>query len=212
MLASWLISFGNPFIKKKCCSNALNSKIKLHQCIKLSSIGDFNGDGIPDTIFQHLASGITKTEIIYSADPFKNDWDIVVQWFNDQKADLFLTLSNSKDTLHLGPAQGLYCLINVGDNNADGKDEIALVIDYLDFSRVNSCKIFTFCNGKWTLIKQFGVFEGSFDFSSKQAPIFKNIKDHLEKRNDVWVFKDYFQHEDENEGGIMLPLHLDSCQ
>jgi len=190
-------------------------KIKLHKLEKLFVLGDFDGDGKKDTIFQHNFSRLTKTEIEYSADPFQNDWDTVVKWFYDQDANLYLTTNKSnQDILNLGTAQGLYCLINIGDNNADGKDEIALVIDYLDFSRVNSCKIYTFCKDKWTLLKQFGVHEGSFDFTSDKAPIFDNIKDFLEKRNGKWVYRDYSQdgYDNQEEVGKMLTLKLDKCK
>lgn len=193
----------------------LEDKIKLHKLEKLFVVGDFDGDRKQDTIFQHNFSKLTNTEIDNSADPFQNEWDTVVKWFYDQEADLYLTLNKSnQDTLHLGTAQGLYCLINIGDNNADGKDEIALVIDYLDFSRVNSCKIFSLCNDKWTLLKQFGVHEGSFDFTTDKAPIYESIKDHLEKQNGKWVYKDYSQdgYDNQEDVGKMLTLKLDRCK
>ncbi|HRD53916.1 MAG TPA: hypothetical protein PKY96_14855 [Flavobacteriales bacterium] len=193
----------------------LEDKIKLHKLEKLFVVGDFDGDRKQDTIFQHNFSKLTNTEIDNSADPFQNEWDTVVKWFYDQEADLYLTLNKSnQDTLHLGTVQGLYCLINIGDNNADGKDEIALVIDYLDFSRVNSCKIFSLCNDKWTLLKQFGVHEGSFDFTTDKAPIYESIKDHLEKQNGKWVYKDYSQdgYDNQEDVGKMLTLKLDRCK
>jgi hypothetical protein len=192
-----------------------NDKIKLHKLEKLFVVGDFNGDGKQDTIFQHNYSRLTKTEIEYSADPFQNEWDTVVKWFYDQDAELYLTSSKSnQDTLRLGIAQGLYCLINIGDNNADGKDEIAFVIDFLDFSRVNSCKIYSLCKDKWTILKQFGVHEGSFDFTTDKAPIFDNIKDHLEKQNGRWFYNDYLKddYEKQSDVGKMLTLKLDKCK
>lgn len=196
-------------------SKTADNNIKLHKLEKRFVVGDFDGDGKQDTIFQHNFSRLTKNEFEYSADPFQNDWDTVVKWFYDQDANLYLTINKrNKDTLNLGTAQGLYCLINIGDNNADGKDEIALVIDYLDFSRVNSCKIYTLCNDKWTLLKQFGVHEGSFDFTTDKAPIFDNIKDFLEKQNGKWVYKDYSQdcYESQEDVGKMLTLKLDRCK
>ncbi len=190
-------------------------KIKLHKLEKLFVVGDFDGDEKQDTIFQHNYSRLTKTEIDYSADPFQNEWDTVVKWFYDQGADLYLVINKSnQDTLHLGTAQGLYCLINIGDNNADGKDEIALVIDYLDFSMVNSCKIYSLCKDNWTLLKQFGVHEDAFSFTSEKAPIFDNIKDYLEKQNGKWVYNDYLQdgYEKQENVGKMLTLKLDRCK
>ena len=196
-------------------SKTADNSIKLHKLEKQFVVGDFDGDGKQDTIFQHNFSRLTKNEIEYSADPFQNDWDTVVKWFYDQDANLYLTINkNNKDTLNLGTAQGLYCLINIGDNNSDGKDEIAFVIDYLDFSRVNSCKIYTLCKDKWTLLKQFGVHEDSFDFTTDKAPIFDNIKDFLEKQNGKWVYKDYSQdgYDNPEDVGKMLTLKLDRCK
>lgn len=196
-------------------SRTANNKIKLHKLEKLYVVGNFDGDGNPDTIFQHNYSRLTKTEIEYSADPFQNDWDTVVKWFYDQKSDVYLTLNkNNTDTLHLGTAQGLYCLINIGDNNADGNDEIAFVINFLDFNRVNSCEIYSFCKDNWTLLKEFGVHEGSFDFTTQTAPIFESIKDYLEQQNGRWFYKDYsyagYQNQKDVEKTSMLKL--DKCK
>ncbi len=202
-------------VDKSTVPKTTDDKIKLHKLKKLFVVGDFDGDRKQDTIFQHNFSRLTRTEIDNSADPFQNEWDTVVKWFYDQDADLYLTINDNKqDTLHLATAQGLYCLINIGDNNSDGRDEIALVIDYLDFSRVNSCKIFSLCNDKWTLLKQFGIHEGSFDFTTDKAPIFDNIKDFLEKQNDKWVYKDYSQdgYETQADVGKMTKLKLDRCK
>ena len=183
--------------------------------LQLFVVGDFDGDGRKDTIFQHNYSRLTRTEIDNSADPFQNEWDTVVKWFYDQDADLYLTINKyNQDTLHVGTAQGLYCLLNIGDNNADGKDEIAFVIDNLDFSKINSCKIYSFCKDKWTRLKQFRVHESSFESTSDKAPTFDNIKDYLEKKNGKWVYRDYLQndYEKEEDVGKMLTLKLDRCK
>jgi len=190
-------------------------KLKLHKLDKLFVLGDFDGDKKQDTIFQHNYSKLIRTEIENSPDPLQNDWDTIVKWFNYQDADLFLTFNtNNHDTLHLGAAKGLYCLLNIGDNNADGKDEIALVIDYLDFSEVNSCKIYSLCNKKWILLKQFSILESSFDFAPNKAPIFNDIKGFLEKRNGKWVYKDYSQESYETKETVkkMTELKVRKCK
>lgn len=214
----WLLSC-NTQTKKTVDSSTVpktgDEKIKLHKLEKLLVVGNFDGDKQEDTIFQHNYSRLARTEIENSADPFQNEWDTVVKWFYDQDADLYLTINKStQDTLHLGTAQGLYCLINIGDNNADGKDEIALVIDFLDFSRVNSCKIYSLCKDKWTLLKQFGIHEDAFNFTSGKIPLFDNIKDFLEKQNGTWVYKDYSQdaYEKQEDVGKMLTLKPDKCK
>jgi hypothetical protein len=201
--------------EKSVTPKTTDNKIKLQKLDKLFVAGDFNGDGKQDTIFQHNFSRLTKSEIEQAADPFQNDWDTVVKWFYDQDADLYLTINKSnQDTLSLGTAQGLFCLINIGDNNADGKDEVALVVDYLDFSRVNSCKIYSFCKDKWTLLKQFGIHEDAFNYTSDNPPLFDNIKDFLLKQNGKWVYKDYSQdsYEKQEDVGKMLTLKLDRCK
>ncbi|WP_337965729.1 hypothetical protein [uncultured Flavobacterium sp.] len=188
--------------------------IKLSKLQKLFVIGDFDGNGKQDTLFQHNFSKKTQTEIEKSPDVFQNDWDNVVKWFYNQDSDLYLTTNqNNSDTLHLGEAQGLYCLINIGDNNGDNKDEIALVIDKLDFSRVNNCEIYSLCNEKWTELKHFGIHEGSFDFNTEKVPVFSKITDFLENQNGKWVYRDYLQdtYENEEQVGKMKRLKLEKC-
>lgn len=189
-------------------------EVKFHTLEKLYVVGDFNGDKKQDTVFQHNYSKLTRQEIERSADPFQNPWDTVVEWFYHQQADVYLTMNKgNQDTLHLGVAQGLYCLINIGDNNADGKDEMALVIDYLDYSRVNSCKIVALCNDHWEVLKQFDIHEDAFNFSSDKAPLFGSIKEFLEHQNGKWVYKDYAQisYDSPEDVGKMQVLKLEKC-
>lgn len=205
----------NNLTEKVIDNSAINDKIKLHKLNKLFVVGDFDGDGKQDTAFQHNYSRLTRTEIENSADPFQNEYDTVIKWFYEQDADLYLRMNKTKqDTLHLGTAQGLYCLINIGDNNADGKDEIAFVIDFLDFSGVNSCKIYSLCKNKWTLLKQFDVHEDAFNLASDKAQPFDNIKDYLEKKNDSWFYKAYLQDDDKIHKDLkrMSTLKLDKCK
>ncbi len=212
------LSCNNPSEKKSINSTVPDStinKIKLHPLRKLFIAGDFDGNGKQDSIYQHNFSKLTKSEIEYSADPFQNEWDTVVQWFYNQDANVYLSLNkNPTDTLNLGIAQGLYCLINIGDNNADRKDEIALVIDYLDHSRLNYCKIYSLCKNKWKLLKQFEVPEASFDYTSDSAPIFDCITEHLEKQNGKWVYNDYSVEDYDNQKDLskMLVLKIEKCQ
>ena len=213
ILISTLLFLSNSQVENKVTNllvtKVANNKIKFHKLKKMFTIGDFDGDGKQDTIFQHNYSRLTKAEIKYSPAPFQNEWDTVAKWFYDQDADVYLTLNkNNSDTLHLGTAQGLYSLINIGDNNADGKDEIALVIDLIDLSKINSCKIYSLCKDKWTLLKQFGVHEDAFDFSTEKTPLTDKIKDFLEKRNGEWFYNDYSQ-QDNNK---MTELNLGRCE
>ncbi len=190
--------------------NRLTDKnIHLHKLTKLYVTGDFDGDSKEDTIYQHNFSKLFNTEIDSSADPFYNAWDTVAKWFYNQQSDVYLTINKSnQDSLHLGTAQGLYCLLNIGDNNSDGKDEIAFVVDYCDFSNLNSCNIYSFCNNKWANLLQFDIHEDAFIFSSGTTPTFKNIKGYLERQDKHWIFKDYNKQGESQ----MKQLRLTKCR
>lgn len=186
-----------------------------HKLEKLSVTGDFDGDKKTDTIYQHNYSNLEKKEIDFSPNPMKTDWDEVVKWFYNQDADVTLTLNRKNNKiLHLGTAQGLYCLLNIGDNNKDGKDEVAFVIDKLDESRTNTCKIYTWCNGNWQLLKEIGIHEDAFDWKGEAQPKFNSIKGYLEKQNGTWNYFDYNQNEYDSpeEVGKMKVLKLNKCK
>ena len=187
-----------------------------HKLEKLSVVGDFDGDKKTDTLYQHIFSNLEKKEIDFAPDPMKTDWDDVVKWFYNQDSDVTLTLNRkNSEILHLGTAQGLYCLINIGDINNDGKDEIAFVIDKLDDSRTNTCEIYTFCNGKWQILKAFGIREDAFDWKKGETqPKFSSIKGYLEKQNNIWNYIDNNQNEYDSatEVGKMKALKLNKCK
>jgi hypothetical protein len=180
-------------------------KYHFHKLDKLFCVGDFDGDGKKDTLFEHNFSKLKKEEIEIAPDPMKNDWEEIIKWFSKQDSDLYISFNSSnKDTLKLGKAQGLYCLLNIGDINFDSKDEIAFVVDYLDFSNLNSCKIYSLCKGKWTELKQFNIDESAFDFTSTTS---SGIKNYLEKKDNKWFYKDNLQKDPK-----MQLLKLEKCQ
>lgn len=178
--------------------------------------GDFNGDGIQDTIFQHNINSETGQSIDSCPDPWKHEWDSVVMYFSRNYSRI--TLSSSlpgMDTLFLDGGLGLYCLINIGDNNHDKKDEIALVVDKTDFTRVNYCEIYTLCEKTWVQLKLFSIYEGAFDASGKEPVPTDRIEGFLEKKNGIWKYLDYIddlQAEDETMIGKFQPLHLKPCK
>lgn len=180
-------------------------KYHFHKLDKLFCVGDFDGDGKKDTLFEHNFSKLKKEEIEIAPDPMKNDWKEIIKWFSKQDSDLYISFNSSnKDTLKLGKAQGLYCLLNIGDINFDSKDEIAFVVDYLDFSNLNSCKIYSLCKGKWTELKEFNIDESTFDFTSTTS---SGIKNYLEKKDNKWFYKDNLQKDTK-----MQLLKLEKCQ
>lgn len=149
-------------------------------------MGNFDGDQQPDTLYQCVFSDFAKTKITHAPAAAQPEPDSVAAWFARRGAEVLLTLGQpARDTLHLGFGQGLYCLFNLGDTNSDGRDEVALAVDYLDESRVNSCKIITVCRGKLRLLKSFRIHESAFDEAPAAAPGF------LVRRKGRWLYTDY---------------------
>jgi len=169
--------------------NKLSSQDTLVYLKKFSLTGDFNGDGKLDTINQNVIIANSKKQIDYFP---SSQWDTIENYFDRIKADVILTVKNQKcDTLHLGSGGGLYCLINIGDNNKDKKDEIAIVVDYYNFTNISPCNIYTLCNNKWKVLKSFKIHENAFDYEGQNIPDFKQIKGFLEYRKNKWLYIDY---------------------
>ncbi len=207
------------------CHKTLNQETldatKYHDPETLSITGDFNGDGTTETLIQDIedSTGTTVTRIPNTPAEIENDTAIdgyyrYIEFVAKLNYRTRIKSSNiANKPLYFGNSQGLYCLINVGNVNNNPGDEIALVIDYLDFDRSNSCKIYTLCNGTWKICFQYRVHEDAFSFIGDTAPLFKEIKDALEFRDGKWKYYDYMDMPYENieDVGQMLPLKTKDC-
>lgn len=122
--------------------------------------GDFDGDGVQETLTEHFYSSTDKKESFKFYDSLSYDQLIVI---NAEKKPLsFLTCSNANvDTLHIasGPQFGLCYLKNEGDLNLDGRDEISYVIDWADFSSLNTCHLMSYNGIQWQELYSFGIWE-----------------------------------------------------
>lgn len=171
-------------------------------------VGNFEGRE-KDTIFFHYYSHRLKRETnqIPSSD---NNWDDIIDWFNYFQVETYFTYKN--DTLKIGEAYGLYCLLNMGDVNSDGKDEFAFVVDRLDYSQLNHCEIYTVCQSQFYLLKSFAINESAFDATKSDTPYSPTgIKDFLEKKNNVWHYCSYDDYM-ENDAPDMKVLKLNKCR
>ena len=202
----------NYKMNEKTISNSVGitlDSVRFQKLQKKFVVGNFEGNGKQDTIFQHMFSGKQNVELDSIPSVYENDYeDFVISWFYEQDVDLCLIFK--KDTLHLGVATGLYCLINLEDLNGDKKDEIALSVDYCDWSAINSCRIYTVCDGHWTLLKQFSINERAFDFTSDTIPVRGEIKGFLEKDNGKWKYLDYLEYLEDNNSKMKL-LKVGKC-
>ncbi len=170
-------------------TNSSTKKMKLEQLESKSIIGDFDGDKKADTLTEIHTS--EEENNIITEIPFINDYDNLVDYYFKHSIRTSLKSSNKRiKDLDLGTSFGVYCLINIGDNNGDKKDEIALVIDYCDFSNLNSCKIYSLCNNNWKMIYHFAIHEAAFDYIEGEKLDPNKIGDYLQKKKGKWFYAD----------------------
>jgi hypothetical protein len=183
-------------------------EVSLQKINKPFVVGNFDGNGTKDTIFFHYYSYNFKTEID-SIPSLDNNWDNIIDWFN-QLYQIETYLTYKEDTLYLGSAYGLFYLLNIGDINSDGKDEIAIVVNWLDYSKINSCKIYSICNYQWEILKEFTIHESAFDTSTINASSkCLGISGYLEKENNTWKYCSY-ENKIKNIDKFEV-LYLDKC-
>ena len=124
--------------------------------------GDFNGDGKEEKLTEHYYSSIDNKESnkFYEGLP---DYTKLVELTIKKDPRSFVT-SGSKfiDTLHIsqgGQLLGLSYLKNEGDLNGDGTDELSYVVNWADWSNVNTWHLMTYKNGKWIELYSFGIWD-----------------------------------------------------
>ena len=145
--------------------------------------GDFNGDGISDTLTEHYFDGNKKVE---TNKFYENiEYDSLVSITIKKNPISFVTSTDQKiDTLKIysgghGQLLGLSYLKNEGDLNNDGTDEVSYVIDWADWSNLNTWHLMTFKNKKWTELYSFKIWdwlipENLNEFKGLIKPINKN--------------------------------------
>lgn len=112
---------------------------------RFSIVGDFNGDKVQDTIFESYISSLTNTECPKNRDSV--DYDKNVELIMNQKPVTRL-YSGLKDIdtfiVTTGRQQiGIYLFSNLGDINDDGSDEFGYIIDWADYSNLNTFHVMT---------------------------------------------------------------------
>ncbi len=181
----------------------------------LTVVGDFNGDGTQDTLKSGFYATDGQSYIEEPELPSDLTWDSMIVWFDKQHIQSVVKSTQPKlDTLAFVNSFGLYCLINLGDLNGDKSDELALVNDRLDMTRLNQCYVYSHCSGKWQLMKTFEINEDAFDFIGDEQPAFKLISGYLEPRGKKWFYKDALEEavDSEAELGQMKELRIERCK
>jgi hypothetical protein len=126
--------------------------------------GDFDGDGIKETLTEHFYSKKLNRETYKFYDSL-HGYDLI--GLNSyKKPRSFMTCSTKKmDTLTISDSDwqmGLSFMKNEGDLNGDGGDEISYVVNLADFSNCNRCYIKTWKNGEWKELFSFPVWDWQF--------------------------------------------------
>ena len=123
--------------------------------------GDFNGDGKKEKLIEHFYSGLNHKETNKFYDSLGYDDQVAMAVEKDPYS--FIACNNHLiDTLHIssgGQLLGLSYLKNEGDLNGDGTDEISYVVDWADWSNLNTWHIMTFKNKRWKELYSFPIWD-----------------------------------------------------
>jgi len=124
--------------------------------------GDFDGDGKREQLIEHYFSlrDNKETNKFYEG---LEDYDDAIELAVEKNTYVFLSSDNSLiDTLRIikgGQVFGISYLKNEGDIDGDGGDEISYVVDWADWSNLNTWHIMTFKNGKWKELYSFPIWD-----------------------------------------------------
>jgi hypothetical protein len=155
--------------------------------------GDFDGDGIIDTLFERNISQLTGEEIVRI--PMKPGGDFYddVDFMNQQKSKLFMSWNKTnRDTLHLEHGFNLLLCLNLGDVNKDGNDELALMVNDFGISSVENCRIFSYCQNQWKELLKFSVF-ASDAYLNANFNAYQVNKGFLYKEGENWYYYDFYE-------------------
>lgn len=124
--------------------------------------GDFNGDGKEDNLIEHFVSGLDNKETNKFYDGL-SDYDELVELTIKKEPVSFVSSDNNQiDTLKIssgGQLLGLSYLKNEGDLNGDGTDEISYVVNWADWSNLNTWNLMSYKHDKWTELYSFPIWD-----------------------------------------------------
>ena len=131
-------------------------------------VGDFDGNGIKDTLFESYISSITNKESYkhyYFEETDKDNKKIIsmhplCRLYSNQPTIDSLLVSKQYDQ------SGIFLIENLGNITGDAGDEIGFIIDNADLSLVNTYFIYTYSSAShaWKMLYSFPINEmKSFD-------------------------------------------------
>jgi hypothetical protein len=148
-------------IKKTKASTQIKKEPKPVFGYRFTIIGDFDGDGKKEKLIEHFYSRIDHKE---TNKFYENaDYDQLVELTEKKKPYSFISCDNKRiSDLPIAAKDqllGLAYLKNEGDLNGDGTDEISYVVDWADWSNLNTMHIMTYKNRKWKELYSFSIWD-----------------------------------------------------
>ena len=153
---------------------------------KQQLIGDFDGDGIEEVLYESLISKLTGRRI--DSIQYFGEYDFGNMVICNLDPELKLKSKSKKYDLKLVEhcqTFGLMRVINLGNVNEYPGDEIAMIIDWADWSNCNSCRVYSFQNNNWMLAKQFDIHETTVYMNEYSSTEIKGV---IEKERDGWYY------------------------
>jgi hypothetical protein len=180
LLTSGIISCDSPYsekTKQPFLNTEQQSKLTpSNACYKLSVNGDFNGDNVSDTLYESLINSVTK-ECLFGYFNGHIEYDEQVDSLIKLYPYCYLFSNSSKiDTLIVSNHKqqfGLSRLKNEGDLDDNGTDELSYIINYADWSNVNTFHLVTYSNGNWTKMISFSIRDWQIEKLKKEGFIKK---------------------------------------
>lgn len=124
--------------------------------------GDFNGDGKKEKLIEHFFSGIDDKETNKFYDSLSEYEQLIALTIKKEPFSFVTSDDRLIDTLHIssgGQLLGLSYLKNEGDLNGDGTDEVSYVVNWADWSNLNTWHLVTYKNKKWTALYSFPIWD-----------------------------------------------------
>jgi len=125
-------------------------------------IGDFDGDGKKEKLIEHFYSRLNNKETNKFYDSISDYYQLIELTVKKEPFSFVSSDNNLIDTLHIssvGKFLGLSYLKNEGDLNGDGTDEVSYVVNWADWSNLNTWHLVTYKNKKWTELYSFPIWD-----------------------------------------------------
>ena len=137
--------------------------------------GDFNGDGDQEILYEHYFDLLTNKE---TCKYIKGSED--AERTSKISPFSFLISNNTKiDTLKIasgGQISGIYFIKNEGDLNGNKSDEISYVVQWADWSSLNTWHIVSLENNQWKELYSFPIWEWQIEnFENENNSLIKKI-------------------------------------